>query len=82
MWSDRSARIPTLLTDEGRGWLSNQMDEWTSAHNVKRKPITLTKGRDLATRSPRRRSHRSEACSVQCSGLRCRLPHICNAQPP
>ena len=22
----------TLLTDEGRGWLSNQMDEWTAAH--------------------------------------------------
>ena len=25
----------SLLTDEGRGWLSTQMDEWTSAHNIK-----------------------------------------------
>ena len=24
----------SLLTDEGRGWLSAQMDEWTSAHNI------------------------------------------------
>eukprot|EP00913_Durusdinium_trenchii_P011859 g11138.t1 len=24
----------TLLTDEGRGWLSNQMDEWTAAHGI------------------------------------------------
>ena len=25
----------SLLTDEGRGWLSTQMGEWTSAHNIK-----------------------------------------------
>ena len=25
----------TLITDEGRGWLSSQMDEWTAAHQIK-----------------------------------------------
>ena len=25
----------TLITDEGRGWLSTQMDEWTAAHQIK-----------------------------------------------
>ena len=34
-WIAHYGSPSTLLTDEGRGWLSSHMDDWTAAHQIK-----------------------------------------------